>query len=98
MKNKKGNVLGGLATLGVGIAGLAVALVVTFLILSQGKAQEVSINSIDVTNQSTYTLGYNATETLTEAVDDIPGWVPLIVIAVIGGLLLSLVAMFRKGT
>jgi len=33
---------------------------------------------------------------MTEAASDIPGWVPLIVIAVIGAILLGLVAMYRN--
>ena len=41
-------------------------------------------------------LAYNSTETLQNATDDVPGWIPLIVIAVIGAMLLGLVAMFRK--
>jgi len=95
-KNKRGNmaVLGSLA---VGIATLAITLVVTFLIIAQGQAQEIAISGMDVSNTSTWTTGYNATVTLAEAVDDIPGWVPLIVIAVIGSVLLGLVALFRRG-
>lgn len=89
--------LSALSGMAVGIATLAITLVVTFLIISQGRDQEVSINSIDESNTSTWTIGYNATNTLASAVDDIPGWVPLIVIAVIGAVLLGLVAMFRRG-
>lgn len=95
LKNKRG-VFGALGGMAVGIATLAITLVVTFLIISQGRAQEVEISGIDESNVSTWTYAYNATNTLSEAVDDIPGWVPLIVIAVIGAVLLSLVAMFRR--
>lgn len=95
-KGKKGQVFGNLGALAVGVATLAVTLVVTFLIISQGRAQEVTISGIDTTNTSTWTRGYNATNTLGEAVDGIPGWVPLIVIAVIGSVLLGLVALFRR--
>ena len=38
---------------------------------------------------------YNSTDTLATSVDSIPGWVPLIVIAVIGSILLGLVALFK---
>jgi len=41
-------------------------------------------------------IAYNGTTSLQNATDDIPGWVPLIVIAIIGGILLSLVALFRR--
>lgn len=43
-----------------------------------------------------YDNAYNATAKLGSAVDDVPGWVPLIVIAVIGSVILGLVAMFRN--
>jgi len=33
---------------------------------------------------------------LQSAVDTIPGWVPLIIIAAIGSILLGLVALFRR--
>jgi hypothetical protein len=88
-KQRKGQLsaLGGMA---VGVATLAITLVVTFL-----EDQIVEIESLNTVSNET-SLALNATHTLTEAVDDIPGWIPLIVIAVIGAVLLGLVAMFRK--
>lgn len=86
-KNKKG-VFDNLAALGVGIAGLAITLVVVFLILSQTAAN---------TTVAADTNASAALDTLQNAADDIPGWVPLIVIAVIGAILLGLVALFRRG-
>lgn len=44
----------------------------------------------------TTSAGYNSTITLANATQDLPGWVPLIVIAVIGTILLGLVALFRR--
>jgi len=103
MIKRKGQVLDNLGGLAIGIASLAIVLTVTFLILSQGKAQARAIESAAYPNcNTTYSEGngscgfaVNATRSMQEAVDDIPGWVPLIVIAVIGGILLSLVAVFR---
>ncbi len=89
IKDKRGQVFDQLAQLGVGIAALAITLVVVFLILSETKAN------------STVAADANATAAITElqnAADDIPGWVPLVVIAVIGAILLGLVAFFRRGT
>ena len=88
MKNmhKKG-VLDQLGALGVGIASLAITLVVVFLILSQ------TASNTTVAADSNATA---AVSTLQSATDDIPGWVPLIVIAVIGSILLGLVALFRR--
>tara|TARA_R100000656_G_scaffold114808_1_gene87304 strand:+ start:12193 stop:12486 length:294 start_codon:yes stop_codon:yes gene_type:complete len=84
---KKGQIFDQLGGLGVGIASLAITLVVVFLILSQTKAN------------ATVAADNNATAAVTQlqgAADDIPGWVPLVVIAVIGAILLGLVAMFRR--
>lgn len=94
LRNKRG-VMDQLGSLAVGIATLAITLVVTFLIISQGQTQIVEIEGLDNTSNLTSTA-LNATNTLANAVDDIPGWVPLIVIALIGAVLLGLVAMFRK--
>lgn len=88
-----------LGALGIGIATLAIVLTVTFLIISQGEEQIIDIQNIDIsdpTNTSTWTTAYNATMAMGDAVDDVPGWVPLIVITAIGSLLLGLVAMFKR--
>jgi len=89
--DKKGQVFQNLAALGVGIAGLTITLVITFLIISQGRTQ---IEGIEGTQSNS--SAYNSTVTLANAVDDIPGWVPLIVIAAIGAILLSMVSLFRR--
>jgi len=94
--NKKGNVFDSLSALGIGVASLVIIFAVTFLIMSQTKAQIVTVESIDVTNTSTWTEGYNATNTLINATADVPDWVPLIIIASIGSILIGLVAMFGK--
>jgi len=85
--SRKGQVFSQLSGLGVGIAGLAITLVVVFLILSQTGAN------------ATVAADPNATaaiNTLSTAADGIPGWVPLVVVAVIGAILLGLVSMFRS--
>ena len=93
-KNTKGQ-FDALMGLAVGIATLAITLVVTFLVIAQGQTQIVEIEDLTSTANTT-SFALNATNTLAQAVDDIPGWVPLIVIAAIGAVLLGLVAMFRK--
>ena len=85
--NKKG-VFNQLAALGVGVAGLCITLVVVFLILATIKAN------------ATVAADGNATAavtTLTTAAATIPNWVPLVIIAVIGALLIGLVSYFRTG-
>ena len=84
--NKKGGVFEDLAGLGTGIAILAITLVVVFLIMSKTKA-----------NTTVAADGYavNATSTLQSATADIPAWVPLVVIAFVGAIILGLVKLFR---
>jgi len=85
LKQKKG-VFDQIGALGIGIAALAITLIVVFLILSNLAANDQVVADANATV---------AVQDLTEAAADIPGWVPLIVIAVIGAILLSLVAIFR---
>ena len=89
--NKKGQIFGELGSLAVGVAVLAITLTVTFLILAQGKAQIEVLEGV-----ASNTSAYNATVTLTNAVATIPAWIPLVIIAVIGSVLLGLVALFRR--
>lgn len=76
-----------LAALGVGIASLAIILVVVFLILSNVGSN----TSVAADGNASATV-----TTLTTAAGTIPGWVGLVVIAVIGALLIGLVALFRR--
>jgi len=84
---KKGQAMQQLGALGVGVATLAITMAVVFLILS-----ETSSNS-SVAADGNATAGL---ATLTNAVADIPGWVPLIIIAVVGAILLGLISLFRQ--
>ena len=76
-----------LGALGIGVVTLMVVLMVVFLIASQ------------LGSNTTVAADGNATaavNTLTNAAADIPGWVPIVVIVAIGGLLLLLVRQFRQ--
>ena len=87
MFRSKAGVLDNLSTLGVGIATLAITLTVVFLIMSQTAAN------------TTVAADQNASAAIDElqiATDAIPGWVPLIVRAFIGSILLGLVDLFRR--
>jgi len=96
--SKKGQAFSQMSAMAVAIAGLAIALAVTFLILSQAKTQIGAIEGFDPTNasQGVGSMAWNSTGTLQSAVGTIPGWVPLIVVAVIGSILLGLVSMFNR--
>ena len=86
LRAKKGQVFAQVSSLGVGIAALSITLVVVFLILSNTAANTA------VAADGNATL---AVSTLTGAAAQIPTWVPLIVIAVVGAILISLVSLFR---
>lgn len=84
--NKKG-VFNQLSPLALGLVSLAVVLTVGFLIMAEfGANTQVAADS-------------NASAAIAEtqlAMSDIPGWLGIIVIAVIGSLLLGLVRFFRS--
>lgn len=95
--NKKGAMaLDGFGKLAIGVVTLAIILVVGFLVIAEGQSQLITLEGIDTANGSTYTAGYNATVTLQDAMNDIPGWVPIIIIVAIGAILIALVSVFRK--
>jgi len=98
---KKGQVMQNLGALGVGIATLAIILTIAFVMVANVKTQ---INDVDggerigcnATSNLACSSGYNATSTLQTAAEGVPGWVPLIVIVAIGGIILGLVSAFKK--
>jgi len=86
-KMKKRGVFDQLGALGIGVATLVITLAVVFLILAQvGANTQVAADG----NASL------AVDTLTAAAATIPGWVPLVILVAIGGLILALVAVFGR--
>ena len=96
--SKKGQVFSQLSQLAVGVATLAIVLTVAFLVMSEGKDQAGEIENLDFNNATEchQSITCNATETLQNATGDIPGWVPLVIIASIGAILLGLVSLFAR--
>jgi len=86
IKEKKGQVFGQVSGLMVGLAGLAITAVVVFLILSQTGANPTV--AADVNASAAIVQMQNSGDTAIN-------FVPLIVIAAIGAILLALVALFR---
>ena len=83
--NKKGQIEA-LVPLVISLVVVGILLVVAFLIFSQ------------VAANTTVTADANATAAIVsvqEATDDIPGWLPIIVVVVIGALLIGLVSFLR---
>jgi len=86
-KMKKKGVIDQLAPVVISIVALAITIVVVFLILSQlASNTKVAADG----NAST------SVDTVQSALADIPGWLPIIIITIIGALLISLVAIFRR--
>ena len=86
--NNKGQV-DALIPLIIALVVVAIVLVVGFLIFAQVKAQAIVIEG---------EAGYadNASEAVQEAMNDIPGWLPIIIVVVIGALLIGLVSFLRN--
>jgi len=84
---KKKGQIANLMPLVVSLVAIGITLVVGFLILS-----EIAANSTVAAD----TNASAAVDEVQTAMDDIPGWLPIIVITVIGALLLGLVAYFRS--
>ena len=85
LKDKKA-VIDQLMPLVIALVSIGIMLVVGFLILSE------------VAKNTTVAADVNASSAVDEvqnAMADIPGWLPIIVITVIGALLIGLVAFFR---
>lgn len=85
LMNKKGQIEA-LVPLVVSLVVIGILLVVAFLIFSQ-----VAANSSVVAD----TNATAAIESVQEATADIPGWLPIIVVVVIGALLIGLVSFLR---
>jgi len=99
MKNKKGAIEGLMAMI-VPLIAIGILLAVGFLIMSEAKTQIRDIQGLNSTFESAThpkgTAAINGTNDTINAIADIPGWLPIIVITVIGALLIGLVARFRS--
>ena len=85
MRHKKAQI-NNLLPLVVSLVAIGITLVIGFLIMSE------------TASNTTVAADQNASAAIDEvqgAMDDIPGFLPIIVITVIGALLLGLVAFFR---
>lgn len=72
----------------IGLVSVGIVLVVGFLVMSEVKSQ----SAVNVENSSQL----NATNETIDAIANIPGWLPIIVITLIGAVLISIVSVFRR--
>ena len=94
MKSKKG-VIENLTPMIVGLVAIAIVLAVGFLIFAEVGSQAAAKDGSASLSACT-SFACNGTKTTTDAMGDIPGWLPIIIITVIGSLLIGLVALFRN--
>ena len=95
-KDKKGQVLDNVATLLISLATIAIVLAVTFLIL--GEAGEQAADQTGDLYADCNSSACNATKATQSAMDQVPDWLSIIVIVVIGGIIIGLVSLFRRST
>lgn len=97
-RNNKKGAFAQFGALAIGIVTLMVILVVGFLIMAEGQSQAGEIEGLTYSNatECATSVTCNATNTLTDAVATVPGWVPIVVIVAIGGVLLAMVKQFRS--
>lgn len=88
-KQKKGQVMEQLLGIVVGLAALAIGLIVVFLIYSNLAAN---------TTVAADGNAAAAVNTLRDATNTVPSWLSIIVLVIIGAILIGLVTFFRRGT
>lgn len=87
--------LGGMVT---ALVAVAIVLVVGFLIMAQAFTQADALDTVaDFTNvsQCVWSATCNATQEVRGAMDDIPAWLPIIIVTMIGAILIGMVAYFK---
>jgi hypothetical protein len=101
MKEKKGQI-GNLQSLIIPLVAIGVVLAIGFLIMAEVQDQtletDASYGSYGCNATEYYNCsgkGVNATGDTITAIAGIPGWLPIIIITIIGSLLIGLVSMFR---
>ena len=94
--DKKGQVFTQVSGIMVGLATIGIIAVVTFLVISMARTQVVALDDVNVSDTATWSTAYNATNTVGDSMATAVNFIPLIVIAAIGAVLLGLVALFRS--
>lgn len=99
--NKKGNfgMLGGMAT---ALVSVALLIAFGFVIIGQTRVQSASIEGYSLTqtnaSQADFPqrfVSYNSTNQIADGLNDIPAWLPLLVLVLIGVVVLQYVRNFR---
>ena len=79
----------------VGIAIVAIVIAVGFVILAQMKVQIVSTEGLAVGAISN-SSATNATNVMIQSLSQIPGWMPILILVAVGGLVIGAVMYFGR--
>ena len=101
MRSKKGQIQQ-LTSLVAPLVAIAIVLAIGFLIFAEVRTQALDAaaaggvtSGCDASSNINCTSAVNGTDAVVTAMADIPGWLPIIVIVIIGSILISLVSLFR---
>lgn len=89
----------------IGLVTVGLVLVVGFLVMSEGRSQVESIEDARQTSFAGCSLdngtgcssAENGTIEVITSMESIPGWLPILVVVVIGGLIVAVVSKFGSG-
>ncbi len=87
MKLQKKAAIDQLMPVVIALVSIGIMLVVGFLIMSEVAANDKVVADVNASS---------AVDEVQNAMGDIPGWLPIIVITIIGALLIGLVSFFRR--
>jgi hypothetical protein len=96
MNNKRGEGFDQIVSLGLGIATLAIVLIVTFIVIAQGQTQIETATGFDCNTSNSASIACNATNEINSSVAQIPGWLPIVVIVGMGVAVLSVLLLLRR--
>lgn len=99
LKFKKAQALSQLQTIILALVGIGIVLAVGFLIMAEVKTQIIDTESLHANGTNPdgqLSYAWNGTNDTIDAISDIPTWLPIIVITLIGTVLIGLVAVFRR--
>jgi len=95
MKKRGEGIFSGMGSMAVGIATVAIILVISFLIMAKTKDQIETTDGTDY-GDANGSMAWNATREMQNNSFSLVGWVGLVVIVFIGILILGLVRQIRQ--
>lgn len=81
----------GIHVVAMSLITLALLVTITLVVLAQAEDRIVETQDINESNVSDRTIAYNASLTMQEGISEIPGWVPLLVLVIMAGVIIGVV-------